>query len=224
MHADRPIRSATQGFTLVELLVVIAIIAILATLSFVVSTSMIANARKTASINNLRQLHIAAESFAGDNAQIYPATYWGDPDAGINKVYWWTALGPYLYSDYDGKINGIFRDKADPAVAGIDEGDWRWPKWTEISYTPWSNGTANRGSLRGISAARTDRLSGQPYLTTGKNLGTWAIAGEGAYNTYVKSSAEWRKDGIIVLYCNGSIKTIKNPTFAKVAPAMATSN
>lgn len=214
-----------SGFTLVELLVVIAIIAALTAIAFPVISRMIAKSRTTASVSNLKQLHIAAEGYASDHYDIFPATYWGDPDAGVSRVYWWTALGPYLYNSFDidnQRIDGIFRDKADPNTRAISEDELRRPAWKEISYMPWANGsTDNSRAIRGISTTRTENLSGQPYLSTSRNTGTWACAGESAYNRYVASSAEWRNNQIIVLYCDGAIKVIKDPTFEKVAPAMA---
>lgn len=211
-----------RGFTLVELLVVIAIIAVLATLSFSVITKMVAKSRTVSSVNNLKQLYIAAESFAGDNRDVFPATTWDNPDTGQSRVNWWAALGPHLYNDYNNRLDGMFRDKADPDTKSIKDDELRPPKWREISYMPWANGTVdNKQQVRGISLSRTNNLSKQPYLTTAKNTGTWACESEEKFNKYVMPSAAWRNNTLIVLYCDGSVQMIKNPTFEKVAPDMA---
>ena len=208
----------------------IAIVAALAALSFTVITKMLAKSRTVASVNNLKQLYVAAEGFAGDHRDVFPATYWGDNSANppIPRAYWWTALAPYLYSDFEanssgnGKIDGTFRDKADPRVRTIDDGDFRGGKWKEVSYVPWANGTASSNTpIRGISVTRTEDAAGQPYLTTASKGGTWAVANEGQYNSYVSGSAAWRNNQIIVLYCSGAVTIIKDPTYEKVAPAMA---
>ena len=60
------------GFTLVELLTVIAIIAVLATLLTATLGSAKRQARKTASISNLRQIAIAFDLYRDDHAQRPP--------------------------------------------------------------------------------------------------------------------------------------------------------
>ncbi|MGB0775252.1 MAG: hypothetical protein ACPGUY_05365, partial [Akkermansiaceae bacterium] len=166
--------------------------------------------------------HVAAVSFAEDNYGIYPATYWGEAGSGEGKVYWWSALGPYVYNSYDGKLDSTFRDRADPRAGKFARDDFRSPKWVEISYTPWGNGTTSSTSaVQGISIDRTENSAGQPYLSTGQNTGTWAVTGEAGYDKYVKPSADWRDGQIIVLYCNGVIKSVKEATFEKVAPSLA---
>ncbi len=213
----------TRGFTLVELLVVISIIAALAALSFTVVTRMMAKSRTVTSVNNLKQLYIGAESFAGDHHGIFPATYWGDPDDNqAGKQIWWQALSPYVYNREDPrKLDGTFRDKADPRVRAISDGEERWGKWKEVSYMPWVNGTVgNTNPVQGISVTRTKQIGGQPYLSTALNTGSMGVWNEAQYNRFVVPSAEWRDNTIVVLYCDGAVQVIKNPTFEKVAPAM----
>jgi prepilin-type N-terminal cleavage/methylation domain-containing protein len=61
-----------RGFTLIELLVVIAIIAILAAILFPVFARARDAAKKTSSINNMKQTAIAAFMYVGDNDDIFP--------------------------------------------------------------------------------------------------------------------------------------------------------
>ncbi|MCP5538018.1 MAG: type II secretion system protein [Akkermansiaceae bacterium] len=221
MHKS-PVRlSRRPGFTLVELLVVIAIVAVLAALTFTVVTKLVAKARTASSVNNLKQIHIGAESFAMENFGIFPSTTWGHAK-GVDKAYWWNYLGPYIYNDYQGKLDGLVRDKADPAVRAISDSAFRTPKWGEISYTPWDNLTVSpHAQLPGISTIKTKDLAGQPYMSTALNNGYLrACDGREAFEENVLPTAQWRNNQIIVIYCNGSVQVIKNPTYEKVAPAM----
>ncbi|RYD50573.1 MAG: type II secretion system protein, partial [Verrucomicrobiaceae bacterium] len=63
----------TAGFTLVELLVVIVIIGALAALSFTVGPKMMAKAKGTESMQNIRQIGPTLMNYAADNAMMLPA-------------------------------------------------------------------------------------------------------------------------------------------------------
>jgi prepilin-type N-terminal cleavage/methylation domain-containing protein len=70
----KPSSDSETGFSLMELLVVIAIIAILAALLLPVVSSAKAKAKRTACLNNLRQINLGVHMYAGDNGDVLPNT------------------------------------------------------------------------------------------------------------------------------------------------------
>src|SRR6476469_4606072 len=64
----------TRAFTLIELLVAIAVIAILAALLFPAISSAKAKARRTACMNNLRQINLGVRMYSDDSNDTSPAT------------------------------------------------------------------------------------------------------------------------------------------------------
>ena len=92
-HPSVPSR---RGFTLIELLVVIAIIALLAAILFPVFARARENARKSACLNNMKQLGLGMLQYAQDSDEMLPAGnsasngFWGGGWAG--------AIYPYVKS------------------------------------------------------------------------------------------------------------------------------
>lgn len=89
-------RRTARGFTLIELLVVIAIIAILAALLFPVLLRAKEASKRTACVNNLRELGQAMLLYRNDNEDYLPihSSRWGDYNGGNYRCY---VFGLYRY-------------------------------------------------------------------------------------------------------------------------------
>lgn len=111
MQSQNPVCSAIPknrrqpGFTLVELLIVIVIVAVLALLVFGMSSKMLQKAKKTASINSMRQVALATTVYTSENngdllRVIYPSdTKLLSGGLGWHSNQFWGRLQPILFPD-----------------------------------------------------------------------------------------------------------------------------
>jgi prepilin-type N-terminal cleavage/methylation domain-containing protein/prepilin-type processing-associated H-X9-DG protein len=105
-------RRARRAFTLIELLVVIAIIAILAAILFPVFAQAKEAAKKTSSLNNLKQLGTASMIYFADNDDTsFPASTSG-PSGTTNPDNFGVFRWPWLLVPYT-KSMAIFRSPSD---------------------------------------------------------------------------------------------------------------
>jgi prepilin-type N-terminal cleavage/methylation domain-containing protein/prepilin-type processing-associated H-X9-DG protein len=101
-RSPRQICAARSGFTLVELLIVIAIVAVLASLLMPVINSLSYRTDIMKCTNNLRQLGMAAHTWAADHNNLFPeiepdptAPLQAPTDSGNPRQPLLTALQPY---------------------------------------------------------------------------------------------------------------------------------
>jgi prepilin-type N-terminal cleavage/methylation domain-containing protein len=108
------------AFTLIELLVVIAIIAILAALLLPALAAAREKARRTACMNNIKQMGVALESYCGDYGQYFPSwTGWGKPAAHLENG---SIPNPGIYKarNQDGTMGEVYMCSDSP------QGDFKY--------------------------------------------------------------------------------------------------
>jgi prepilin-type N-terminal cleavage/methylation domain-containing protein len=181
-----------KAFTLIELLVVIAIIAILAAILFPVFAQAKEAAKKSQTLNNTKQLAIAATIYITDNDDVFPlamsrraaGTYrWGTvhpvPNGVVtsggwnaldiqsqNAVFWANAISGYV------KNGDIYRG---PTQTPVGIGDTFDP-----AMNPYNVGMALNGFLNGWNATAVDNPSLVPLMWSGN--GNTALIGRANSN------------------------------------------
>ncbi len=154
-----------------------------------------------------------------------PTTPWDESKG------WWVALTPYIFTDVTERptsktepvrISKYFRCPADDR-SPMSKGEL-YPEGSvdTVSYASWTDNSENpRNPRSGIQVSRGAMISGIPWLSDGIPQPDQSIRNESDYQEWVAPVSERHGDYIIVLYADGLIKDIEEPTFEVVAPALA---
>lgn len=151
-----------RGFTLIELLVVIAIIAILAAILFPVFAQAKAAAKRTASLNNIKQLGTAANIYGADYDDMIPiflSGAWANTSAAVGNTdqrarFLIEILNPYvknyqLFADpVRGDANGYFGGGptgATPPRTFRNQGRFSMYGFNYMFLSPWPNCDVSEG-------------------------------------------------------------------------------
>ena len=113
--------SRRGGLTLIELLCVVGIIALLAGVLYPVVRVVKANARASACVSNLHQLHIALEAYLQDNDEFFPVAYKLHADGTVYS--WREAAWPYI------RNHGVLR-----CPEASDSRERELPPWARAHY------------------------------------------------------------------------------------------
>jgi prepilin-type N-terminal cleavage/methylation domain-containing protein len=196
----------SRGFTLIELLVVIAIIEILAAILFPVFAQAKNAAKKTASLNNIKQASLSGVLYMQDyDDVIFPATASGTRADGLGQKYGSACFGPedtavcrfgypLLVQEY-ARSTDIFlcpNDRAeDPLLGG------RFDKRNEIYWYVYGQ-----------------------YPSYGMNvdyLNTYQIGPSGAPERYGKPASSISSQSTTILFAEATAKDFASPGRAVIA-------
>ncbi len=233
MKIPFPSRKRSRGFTLIELLVVIAILAALAGVAYTVFLRSQDKSDRAQCMTNFNELKHLGSQYAQDHYGILPCSGMDDDETTENydeAMGWWVAIAPYVLTAYEQQPPSIsvlpslpatFRCPADRNTKRYSRSDYVEATPETISYTSWTDNSQDpENPSSSIQTSRGQLLAGIPWLSDGIAMETKSIRNDADFQEYVLPSAERHSDYICVLYADGSIKQIEEPTFKKVAVSL----
>ena len=222
---------------MIELLVVIAILASLASIAYTVFLGSQRKSDRTQCMANFNELKHLGTQYAEDHYGILPCSGMDDDETTENydeSMGWWVALAPYVLTAYEQQpssaavppsLPATFRCPADRNMARYSRTDYVEATPDTVSYTSWTDNSQDPSNpSSSIQISRGQLLSGIPWLSDGQAMERKSIRTDADFKEYVLPVTERHADYICVLYADGSIKQIEEPTFQKVAVGLKDKN
>lgn len=227
-----------KGFTLIEILVVISILAAIAAVAYPSYLRYTQNSERTICTSHLNELKHLGTQYSADHYGILPSS--GMEDDPSTEEYdeslgWWIALAPYVFkgqtefapasADEDPKLPGIFRCPSERKLAKYRPDEYVEAIPENISYASWTDNSADPDSKgSGIQTSRGQLLSTIPWLSDGVASRDKSVRTQADFDEYIQPIIERHNGYICVLFADGSIRSIEDPTFETAAPALAEKN
>lgn len=220
----RLLTSCSKGFTLIEVLVVIAIIALLAGVSYSIYSHATETAARTRCTDNLRRISDWGKEFSGQNGGKLPSSGMKDSLLSARECRnWWDALAPIVNAEQPdllarnakepNLLPDTFRCKNDNRPEILAAEDSNLPASPDtISYTSWLDNRKGRP----MNVARGQALRNKPWISDGIPIDGRSVVTEQDFQEIVVPALERHQGGIMVLYADGKISPVEDPTFEKV--------
>ncbi len=212
-----------RAFTLIELLVAIAVIAIMVGLLLPGLARSKATAQRVACLGNLRQMGIAARSYAADHDDFYPTAYYNAVEKGVNIAYGWdlTAISenpPRVEPGLLWEGQGAERVQQCPSFAG--KANWIADQVTGYNYNTSYIGHGQFESIQSPAKAATVKQPGATVIfgdgqyASGANKfmrAPWPNPGDDSFNGRWAGTQGFRHLGKSnASFCDGHAESLRD--------------
>jgi prepilin-type N-terminal cleavage/methylation domain-containing protein/prepilin-type processing-associated H-X9-DG protein len=223
-------RGDRSGFTLIELLIVIAIIAILAAILFPVFGRARENARRTSCSSNLKQIGLGLLQYSQDNDEKLVRAWSGSKtgsDGNSNR--WMDAIFPYVKSEqlFNCPSHSFtapsgpyaFRHGSRFGSYAINSSYWGED---DFERSPAGEGNTSLSLLQDAAGTMWIGDSSAHFEFAWENKGDQPpVEINASRHRYLDYLLERHLDTVVVLYCDGHVKSVRLNSLARTNAAGA---
>jgi prepilin-type N-terminal cleavage/methylation domain-containing protein len=213
-------RNLRRGFTLIELLVVIAIFAVLVALLLPAIQKVREAAARLHSMNNLKQIMLAAQNYAGVNGGYMPNLTGRNPRTQANEWSFYIALLPHLeennvYQAYKGRFSGTGAGDGFVIHVYVSPADYTLPSNQKgyCSYAANGEVFATARTLVQITDGTSNTITfAEHYGKCSKSNFNWFLLEQSSNDARDLSSLQWYRPATFADKGRASVYPIVTPT------------